>query len=67
MSIREGSVWFVEHPTYRYNEDVKDLAARQRLKVVDARFKDHFDKKYHAKDAPKLTLKDEYKPKKAEK
>jgi len=50
--------WYVKFPTYRYAEDVKKLAAEAGLKLVDARF----DEGDGAKDAPKLTLKPEYKP-----
>lgn len=63
-------IWLVEHPTYRYKEDVKALALQNQLKVICpiARASlglppvaDEF--KVSDKDAPKLTLKDEFKPK----
>ena len=50
-------VWFVKFPTWKYNEDVKDLARRKGLKIVDAKFQGDEDQ---CKDAPKLTVKDEY-------
>jgi len=53
----EIKVWYVEFPTYRYEEDVKATARKAGLKVVDAKFKG--DNKQCA-NAPKLTLKKEY-------
>jgi hypothetical protein len=68
----QRKVWEIEHPTYRFKEDVKELAAANRLKIIDpaaraaaglgpipAEFKISKEK------APKLTLKDEFKPKKS--
>lgn len=55
--------WFVEFPTYQYNEDVKELAVKNGLKVVDAQFDDG-----SGVDGPKLTKKGEKaKPPKAPK
>ena len=54
------NTFYVEFPTYRYNEDVKALALKAGVKIVDARFQG--DNK-QCDDAPKLTLKSEYKPK----
>ena len=31
-------IWYVEFPTYQYNEDVKELARKNNLKIVDAIF-----------------------------
>ncbi len=56
--------WFVEFPTFRYNEDVKDLAKENRLVVVDARFKSDPIGNFAAAKVPELTLKAEYAPKK---
>ena len=55
-----NKTWYVEFPTYRYSEDVKRLAKKNELTIVDSKFKG--DAKQVA-NAPKLTLKDEYKPK----
>ena len=33
-----NNVWYVEFPTFQYNEDVKDLARKNNLKIIDARF-----------------------------
>lgn len=57
-------VWLVKFPTFKYNEDVKELAQKANLKIINAKFAKEIDKKYVETDAPKLTLKDEYKPKK---
>lgn len=47
-------VWFIEFPTYRYNEDVKDLARMNNLKIVDAKFQGTLKQ---CENAPTLTLK----------
>lgn len=57
----ERALWFVEFPTYRYNEDVKKLARQNDLKIIDAK---HQAGRDQCKDAPKLTLKKEYTAKK---
>ena len=56
-----NNVWYVEFPTFQYNEDVKELARKNNLKIIDARFQG--DNKQCEK-APKLTLK--VKPEKAD-
>lgn len=50
-------IWLVDFPTYKYNEDVKDLARRNNLKVIDAKFSHEIDKEHVETSAPKLTLK----------
>ena len=47
-------IWYVEFPTFQYNEDVKDLARKNNLKIIDARFQ---GKNKQCEKAPKLTLK----------
>lgn len=47
------NIWYVEFPTYQYNEDVKALAREKGLTVIDAQFDDGKG----VKDAPKLTKK----------
>lgn len=61
-------VWLVEHPTYRYEQDVKALARKADLRIVDAAEASDSDRKsaVSAKDAPKLTLKPEHAPAKAD-
>ena len=51
------AIWLVDHPTHQYKEDVKELARKNDLQVIDSRFKDSFDPKLFVdeKDAPKLT------------
>ena len=53
----KNKFWFVEFPTSQYKEDVKDLAYKNRLEIVDAKFKASIDPKFavNDKDAPKLT------------
>ena len=41
----------MEFPTYQYNEDVKELAKKNGLKIIDAQF----DAGDGEKDVPKLT------------
>lgn len=45
--------WFVEFPTYQYVEDVKELARKNNLKIIDARFQGN---EKQCENAPKLTL-----------
>ncbi len=54
-------LWPVEHPTWRYAENVKELARKANLIVVDATELRDEDFEHIAKDAPKLTLRDEAK------
>lgn len=59
-----SKIWYVEFPTFQYNEDVKALAKERGLTVIDAKF----DEGDGVKDPPELTLKgDEAKPKKTKK
>lgn len=57
-------VWLVVFPTYKYKEDVKDLARRNNLKIINAKFKHEINPDYVEAKPPKLTLKPEYQPKK---
>jgi len=61
------SIWLVDHPTYRYAEDVKAAARKAGLIVVDAAFASDSDRAaaVDADKAPKLTLKPEFQPAKA--
>ena len=61
--IENNGTLFVEFPTYRYTQDVKELARKAGLKIVDIRFQGDMAQ---AEKAPKLTLKKEYLPKKEE-
>lgn len=53
-----SGIWYVEFPTYQYNEDVLALAKERGLTVIDARF----DVGNGVKDAPVLTKKGESLP-----
>lgn len=57
--IKEKKVWYVKFPTHLYNEDVKELALRNGLKVIDSKFQ---GAETNPSDAPKLTLKTDKKP-----
>lgn len=48
-------IWLVPHPTSQFKEDVKELAAANRLKVVDSAYAKQVDPARIASDAPKLT------------
>jgi len=45
-------IWYVKFPTHQYNEDVKVLARKAGLKIVDARYDDG-----SGVEGPKLTVK----------
>lgn len=47
-------IWYVEFPTYKYKEDVEELAQRNNLEIIDARFQGDNEQ---CEKAPKLTLK----------
>lgn len=67
MNKQETPVWLVEHPTYRYQEDVKKLARKAGARIVDPAFASEADREQAlpADKAPKLNLKPEFAPKKA--
>ena len=48
-----SKIWYVEFPTFQYNEDVKTLAKERGLTIIDAKF----DEGDGVKDPPALTLK----------
>ncbi len=50
-----SKVWLVDHPTYQYKEDVKDLARKNDLKVIDSQFAKSIDPKLVEASPPKLT------------
>ena len=47
-----NNIWFLEFPTFQYNEDVKDLARKNNLKIIDSRFQ---GENKQCDNAPKLT------------
>lgn len=59
QKVDKRKKWFVEFPTFRYTQDVKTLARKADLRVVDAKFQ---GKETNPSTAPKLTLKKEYQP-----
>ena len=48
------SVWYVNFPTFQYKENVKEIAIKNNLKIIDARFQ---GENKQCEKAPKLTLK----------
>ena len=51
-------VWYVKFPTFKYVEDVKEIARKNDLMIIDAQYQDG---DAQCKNAPKLTLKDDAK------
>jgi len=56
--MSKKTIWYVQLPAWRYEEDIKELAQKNGLKIVDAAFQG--DNAQCAK-APKLTLVDKVK------
>tara|TARA_R110000851_G_C12732254_1_gene529865 strand:- start:48 stop:224 length:177 start_codon:yes stop_codon:yes gene_type:complete len=50
-------VWLLDFPAYQYNEDVKALARKESLVIIDSKFKDDIDPKKVEANPPKLTKK----------
>lgn len=50
-------VWLVKFPTHQYKEDVKALAIKANLKIVNEKYSEDIDPKYVEKETPPLTLK----------
>lgn len=48
------SIWYVDFPLYQYNEDVKELASVNKLKIIDARFQGI---EVQCSNPPKITIK----------
>jgi len=57
--LKNNGTWFVKFPTYKYKEDVKDLARKMGIKVVDSRYQSDMEQ---LPDAPKLTIDLAFKP-----
>lgn len=57
----DKEIWYVNFPTFQYKENVKELAIKNGLKIIDAQFQ---GKNKQCEKAPKLTLK--VKPEKAD-
>lgn len=57
-------VWFVKHPLFQYNEDVKALARKNDLIIIDSKFEPRKpDPEKVELNPPKLTLTKEAKAK----
>ena len=50
-------IWLVEFPTHQYNEDVKALAKRANLKIIDAKYSQDIKQDLISKEVPKITKK----------
>lgn len=50
----DKKIWYVNFPTFQYKENVKELAIKNGLKIIDARFQGDNEQ---CEKAPKLTLK----------
>jgi len=48
-------IWLLAFPTYQYEEDVKQLAAKAGLKIIDAKFSDLIADEFVESKTPKLT------------
>jgi hypothetical protein len=64
MLPERAPIWLVEHPTGRYVEDVKAVARKAGLRVMDAAAAGEAERAaaVPASQAPKLTLKAEFAP-----
>ena len=64
MANENPTLWLVEHPTFRYVEDVKKVARAAGLIVIDSAHASDAERAdaVPADKAPKLTLKPEFKP-----
>lgn len=58
--MNEQKIWLIEFPTFRYKEDVKLLARKNNLKIIDLKYKATISSEFLTDKAPKLTLKPEY-------
>lgn len=55
VKVDKRKIWLVPHPTHQFKEDVKELAAMNRLKIVDAKYADQYPAKMIATKTPNLT------------
>lgn len=49
----DKKIWYVNFPTFQYKENVKELAIKNGLKIIDAQFQGDNEQ---CENAPKLTL-----------
>lgn len=64
MAKQKAPVWYLAGPFTRYNEDVKDLARKAAVRIVDARYVPEGQRQDAApdKDLPKVTEKGKKSP-----
>jgi hypothetical protein len=48
-------IWLVAHPLHQYKEDVKSLARKNDLRIIDAEYKADIDPELVEEKPPKLT------------
>lgn len=53
--MNERKIWLVEHPLHQYKEDVKALARKNDLRIIDAEHKASIDPATVEDKPPKLT------------
>lgn len=54
---QKAPAWYLEGPFHRYKEDVKELARKAGVRIIDARFVAEQDRGNAAEEVPKATLK----------
>jgi len=57
MKHQDKKVWLVEHPLHQFKEDVKALAQRGQLRIIDMKYKNSIRPESLSQEAPKLTRK----------
>lgn len=55
-SMPERKIWFVKHPISQYKENVKLLARKHHLRILDAQFEGQYPAEVVEQDPPKLTV-----------
>lgn len=59
---QKAPVWYLAGPFYRYEQDVKSLAKKAGVRIIDATVTDDRSNAADDKDLPRVTLKAEYRP-----
>lgn len=62
MDKNAAKIWYLAGPFFRYEQDVKELAKKAGVRIVDANVTESRKNAADAKDLPKVTLKPEYRP-----
>ena len=55
--MNNPNIWLVEFPTFQYKEDVKALATKNGLRLIDARYVKEINPQLIAKEVPTITKK----------